>query len=247
MDEDLKMVRREYLRTVWIEEAMQIPLYDVEDKHERELLIKCIQEDDFTEEEIDDLEQVLGRYREAIEKHEPQQAIENLEHNTQLVQDEKSILSLMREAREEQTLTMRYPLSDNETIDIKLLVKNEIDAEALDDLQQNLELFADLTQEELETYQKYTHDEQMTREERAIAEHIEEKLREKSAKNITQMRTVAIKFLAKQTRLYDDPDSSEEGMYEIYSEMKLGYLLALFEKVQSMTGVSNIETDNLFR
>ena len=87
----------------------------------------------------------------------------------------------------------------------------------------------------------------MTREERAIAEHIEEKLREKSAKNITQMRTVAIKFLAKQTRLYDDKNSSEEGMYAIYSEMKLGYLLALFEKVQSMTGVSNIETDNLFR
>ena len=247
MEEDVRLVRREFLRGTWIEEAKQIPLYDVDSAEERELLIKCIQEDEFTEEEIDKLEKVLGRYREALEKYEPLEAIENLEHNTQLVQDEKSILSLMREAREEQTLTMRYPISDNETINIKLLVKNEIDAEALDDLQQNLELFADLTQEELETYQKYTHDEQMTREERAIAQHIEDKLREKSAKNITQMRTVAIKFLAKQTRLYDDPDSSEDGMYAIYSEMKLGYLLALFEKVQGMTGVSNIETDNLFR
>lgn len=247
MDEATRMLRREYLKKEWVEEAKQIPLYDLSDENEKEVISKCILKQDFTETEIDLLEEVLGRYRGAIEKYEPTETLENIEHNEQLVRDEKSILSLMQKSREEQLLTMIYPLSADETIDIQLIVKNEIDAEALNTLQENIELFADLTQDELETFQRYAHNEPQTHEERVIAEQIEQKLREKGQKNITQMREVAIQFLAKQTRIYNDENSTEQGMIEIYKEMKLGYLLALFEKVQTMTGISQIETENLFR
>lgn len=247
MDEATRMLRREYLKTEWVEEAKQIPLYDLRDENEKKVISKCILKQDFTETEIDLLEEVLGRYKGAIEKYEPTETLENIEHNEQLVRDEKSILSLMQKSREEQLLTMIYPLSADETIDIQLIVKNEIDAEALNTLQENIELFADLTQDELETFQRYAHNEPQTHEERVIAEQIEQKLREKGQKNITQMREVAIQFLAKQTRIYNDENSTEQGMIEIYKEMKLGYLLALFEKVQTMTGISQIETENLFR
>ena len=65
--------------------------------------------------------------------------------------------------------------------------------------------------------------------------------------NASMVKQTAIDFLAKQTRINGDPESSEQGMRDIYSVMKLGYLMALFEKVQSMVGVTNIETEDLFR
>lgn len=245
-DININIIKQDLLRTNWVEEAKQIPLENCT-KEEQQLLLKCINKEEFTATELTQLEKLLGRYRSALEKYEPLETLDNYERNVQLVQDEKSILSRMREAREEQVITMLYPLSQDETLELQLLVMNEIDAEALDDLQQNLELFADLSENELDIYQRYAHDQPQSREERAIAEQIEQKLREKSTKNIPEMRKVAIKFLAKQTRLYNDKNSTEQGMTEIYEEMKLGYLLALFEKVQGMTGVSNIDTENLFR
>lgn len=247
MDEATQMIRRELAQTEWVEDALQIPIASVEDKNEQDILLKCIRREELTDIEIDILEEVIGRYQHALRKYEPTETLENIERNEQLVQDEKSILSLMRKSREEQIITMSYPLTKDNVLDLKLIVKNEIDAEALDDLQQNIDLFADLSQDELETYQRYAHDEQMTREERVIAEQIEQKIREKGQSNIPQMRQVAIKFLAKQTRLYGDPHSTEQGMIDIYEEMKLGYLLALFEKVQGMVGISDIDTENLFR
>lgn len=247
MDEATKMVRREYLRNEWVEDAKQIPFYDLRDENEEKVIRKCIEGEEFTETEIDLLEEVLGRYRDALEKYEPTETLENIERNEQLVRDEKQILSLMKQSHDEQKLVMKYPLSATETIDITLLVKNEINAEALNTLQENIGLFADLTHDELETFQKYAHNEPQSHEEIVIAQQIEQKIREKGQNNILKMRNVAITFLAKQTRIYDDPSSTEQGMKDIYEEMKLGYLLALFEKVQTMTGVSQIETETLFR
>ena len=243
---EIEEMKQHLLHTTWIEEAKQIPLGAVNEE-EQTLLIKCIQEEHFTPEELHDLEQLLGRYRQALQKYEPEETLEAVDKNIELVNTEKSVLEMMRNARQDQTITMNYPLSAGEIMQLDLLVYTEIDAEAIDNLQQNLELFADLTTEEMQTYSDYAHDKAQTREEKIIAERIEQKIMEKGQTNISGMRDVAIKFLAKQTRLLHDENSTEEGMKEIYSEMKFGYLLALFEKVQGMVGITQIETDNLFR
>lgn len=245
-EEAIQEMKEYLLHNDWVEEAKQIPLGAVSSE-ERTLLIKCIQEETLTDEELQDLEQLLGRYRQALRKYEPEETLEAVDKNIELVQTEKSVLEMMRNARQEQTITMMYPVTNTEIIQLDLLVFTEIDAEAIDNLQQNLELFADLTTEEMQTYSDYTKDKPQTREEQVIAERIEQKILEKGQNNIGGMRKVAIQFLAKQTRLLNDENSTEEGMKDIYSEMKLGYLLALFEKVQGMTGITQIDTDNLFR
>ena len=243
---DTTELKESLLHGEWIEEAKQIPFYEVTD-YERELLMKCINEKPFNPTELHDLEMLLGRFRGALEKYEPVETLEAVDTNIQLVHDEKEILRMMQESREEQILPFNYPLSPDVTIRYELIVMNEIDAEALDSLQQNLELFSDLTQDELELYQDYNDGAPQTPEEAAIAEAIAHRIEQKGMQNASMVRQTAIDFLAKQTRINGDPDSSEQGMRDIYSAMKLGYLMALFEKVQSMVGVTNIETEDLFR
>jgi hypothetical protein len=245
-EEERREVRNILLHGEWIDEAKQIPLDSVE-QEEQLLLLKCINEEEMTEQEIDKLEDTLGRFREALRKFEPAETLKNVEENIQLVKSEKEILRLMDESTQTQTLTMHYPLGNNKFVDIPLLVKNEIDAESLDNLQENLGLLADLSQEELETFRDYQNDKVQTREEQIIAKQVEEKIAETSYKNMADVRTTAIKFLAKQTRIAEDPESTEQGMIQLYEKMTLGPLLALFREVQERTGITNVDTDNLFR
>lgn len=244
--EEIEEMRQHLLRTTWIEEAKQIPLYDVNDR-ERELLIQCIQEEPFNEEELQQLEQLLGRYRKSLQKYEPIETLEAVEKNVQIVQDEKEILRLMKEDKEEQTLHFNYPLSNGQILRYDLVIEYEIDAEALDLLQENVELFGDVSREELDLFRRYSNDEKLSREDVAIAQSIQRKIEQTGQHNVSRIRETAIKFLARQTKIKDSTTCTEEDMKEIYDIMKLGPLLALFREVQTMVGVSDISRTELFQ
>lgn len=247
IEEDRKALEQMLLRGEWIEEANDIPLEDLDSADEQLVVIKCRKQSEMTEEEIGLLKDVLGRYREAIRKYEPTETIETVEKNMRIAKDMNSILEQMRNTRSTTEIDFCYPLTNKESILIKILVDNEIDAETIDNLQENLGLFEDLTQDELETYSKYSHNEAMTREEQAIARKIEEKIAEMNHTSVADIRETAIKFLAKQTRIATDKNCTEEQMTEFYSIMKIGPLLALFERVQSSVGISDINRDELFQ
>lgn len=245
-EEDVKTIERMLLTTEWVEEAEEIPLEEV-GREEQLLLLKCINREEFTDEEIDKLEDVLGRFREATRKLKPKETIQNVEKNIQITEDMNTILERMEQAKQTQTLEFNYPLGDNESMKVLLLVNNEIDASTIDDLNENLGLFEDLTQDELKTYSQYSHNEKMTREEKAVARKIEEKIAKMGQTHIDDVRTTAIQFLTKQTTIATDPTCTPMQMKTFYEKMTLGPLLALFERVQGMVGLSHVDRDELFR
>lgn len=246
LEEDRKALEAILLTTEWVEEAKDIPLDDLS-TDEQLVIVKCRNKADMTEEEVALLKETLGRYREALRKYEPTETIANVEKNMKIAEDMNTILEQMRNTKQTTEITFCYPLTNKDTMLIKILVDNEIDAETIDNLQENLGLFEDLTQDELETYSKYSHNEQMTREEQVIARKIEEKIAEMNHTSVADIRETAIKFLARQTRIATDPNCTEEQMMEFYSIMKIGPLLALFERVQSSVGISDINRDELFQ
>lgn len=244
--EEIEEMRQHLLRTTWIEEAKQIPLSEVTEE-EQKLLLQCIQEQPFNEEELRDLEQLLGRYRESLRKYEPLETIDAVDKNIQIVQDEKEILRLMREDKEEQILHFNYPLSNGKILRYDIVVEYEVDAEALDSLQENIELFGDISREELDLYRRYADEESLSREDIAIAKNIERRIQQNGQNNVSRIRETAIHFLSRQTRIKDSPTCTPSLMKEIYEEMKLGPLLALFREVQTMVGVSDIDRTTLFQ
>ena len=242
-DGGLEGARELLSQTTWRTEAMQIPLESITDQEERDAIIKCINMDELTPEEHTTLEGVLVRYRPAIHEQNPLETIESYHDNIEYIDDEKAFLDLLDHESEEQTLTMYYPLMNGKEARLELSVKPITDAQAVLDVSENLDLFRDYTQEEIQTFNDYNNGKTQTPEERAIAERIQNEI---AYSNANRIKEVAVEFLALQTT-FKDKDSSYEDMKRIYEKMNVGYLLLLFSKVKDLTHLEDVDTERIFR
>ena len=242
-DGGLEGARQFLAQKTWRTEALQIPLDSLTDPQEQDVIVKCINQEQLQNEEMDLLEEVLGRYRPAIQKHKPLDTIENYEENVEVVQSEKDFLRLLDESQKEQTLTMYYPLHAGREAEITLEVHPITDAQAVMEVQENLKLFEDFTQEEVQTFTAFNEGEELTEEEIAVAQHVQNEIAKKNSSHVQQ---AAIEFLSLQTG-FQGRDSSYETMKEVYSRMEVGPLFLLFKKVQDMTELDDVNADRMFR
>ena len=230
-------------KTKWRIEAMQIPLDDVECPREQEVLTKCINQEELTKGELDALEGILSKYRPAINEYQPADTLKTYNDNIEYVEDEHAFLELLEREAVDQTLTMYYPLMDGREARLELTVKPITDAKAVMDVGENLDLFKDYTQEEIQAYNDYQMGNSQTPEERAIATRLQQEI---ATVNADRIKEVAIEFLALQTT-FKDKKSSYDDMKAVYNRMQVGYLLLLFAKVKDMTHMDDVETEKIFR
>ena len=231
-------------KTTWKTEAEQIPIEDITDTHEQAVVIKCINQKTLTSEEMETLQAVLSRYRPAIQKYKPAESLENYDNNIEYVQNEKEFLRLLDEEDTLQTLTMYYPLSSGKEARLELTVKPVTNAQAVMEVSENMDIFADHTPEEIKAYADYTQGKAQTSEEVAIATKLQQEIMQKNA--MTTMRDSAIEFLSLQTT-FSGCDSSYEDMKTIYTKMHIGYLFLLFARVRDMTHLNDVDANQIFR
>lgn len=239
--DDVTSIEEELKSSTWLEEAQQIPLDKVTPK-EREVLTKFLNgaKLDFIEEDY--LEQVLAQYRPAIQKHKPQETLENIEHNLEYNKAEKSFLEILQQQKQEKTLTVNYPLDDGSTYTLELIIKRT-NAQTITDLQTNFKLFQDLTPREDNVRLKQQQGQPLTREEQLILENINQKINEKVMANQEEMM---VEFLATHTRIQDEAHNPDY-MRKIYRSMDPTILTQIFTRVSQLSGLTNPAMDELFQ
>jgi len=242
-EESLAGARQLLSKTKWRIEALQIPMDDVICEKEQKVLQKCIDREDLTDKELDALEDILARYRPAINEIQPIKTMDTYQSNIEYVEDEHAFLELLDKEARNQTLTMYYPLLDGREAKLELTVKPITDAKAVMDVGENLDLFKDYTQEEIQIFNDYQMKKEQSPEERAIAEKLQQEI---AVVNADRIKDVAIEFLSLQTT-FKDKNSSYDDMKQIYSKMQVGYLLLLFARVKDMTHLDDVETEKIFR
>ena len=242
-DGGIEGARQLLYKTTWKTEAEQIPLDSVQDKDERAILEKCIQQEPINGIEMQILEQVLGRYRKAIQEQKPYETIENYESNVEYVEDEKAFLALLEDEETRQELTIHYPLTGGREAVLPLVVEPLTDAQAVIEVTENLQIFNDYTTEETQAFVDYQNGKTQTPEERAVAQKIETTLARKQSNRV---KDAAIEFLAIQTK-FKGKDSSREDMRKIYKKMNVGILLLIFARVKEMLYLGDMDVDQIFR
>lgn len=230
-------------RTRWRIEAMQIPLEDVACDKQKKVLVKCINREELTPRELEALEEILAQYRPAINEIQPMQTMENYTDNIEYIEDEHAFLDLLDREAQEQTLTMYYPLMTGKEAKLELTVKPVTDAKAVMDVGEQLDLFKDYTEDEIQIFNDAQLGKQQTPEEAAIARRLQTEI---ATVNADRIKDVAVEFLALQTT-FKGRDSSYEAMKNIYNRMQVGYLLLLFQKVKDMTHMDDVDTEKIFR
>lgn len=230
------------LETEWPEEAEQIPL-DALNPEEQVIILKCRQKEGLTEDEKEQLQQILAQYRPAIQKLKPQETLETAEKNITLIHDEKQFLKELQKARNEELkeVVMYYPTKNGE-LKIPLDCYPITDSQSILDAQSNLDMFKDTTEQKM--YQDYKQGNPQTREEKAIAK----KLAERIDKQVTDdSYDIIIEFLSQQTSIKGQP-RNPSVMAQAYKTMKVSYLVILMSKVQETIGLNvDINTERVFR
>ena len=210
---------------------------------EQVALTKCVAEQTLTPEEEETLLSVLERYDEAIQKQKPQEILDNYEKNQEYVQAEKTFLQILQEQeQEDKTITMNYPLNNGQIHKIQIKVK-KVDSEAVADIQKNLGMFDDFTQEENRVRIKAQQGTKLSREEQLILNNLQRRLNEKVFENQEELM---IRFLTKTTTIIDEPETTEY-LRQVYSSMDYYYLEKLFEKVSVVSGFHRPGENELFQ
>ena len=238
---ETESIQKLLLKDEWIQEAQQIPRTELTTVEET-IINKCIQQQTMTENEIHMLEKILAKYRLAIQKIQPAETIERVQENKDIVTNEKEFLQIVETSNKIQTLPFNYPIGDK-TIHILFDVYPITNSKAVLDIASNLSFFKDFTQKEKEVYDKVQNGQALTTEERIIQEDLSQKIEKISQENTEQ---TIIEFLSMVIKFHDK-NTEPEAMKQVLSNIDLSYLTLLFNKVQEMCHIGNVNTEEVFQ
>ena len=228
------------LSTEWVDEAKNIPL-DALNTEEQLLILKCINKEQFTDDEQEQLQQILAQYRPAIRKVKPDEILENAKANQKLVTDINEFLDISENFNKVQELKFPINVNGNEAL-LYFDVHPVLDSTAILDMNK-LTIFQDFTQDEFITMSKQKRGENLTREEMLIAKNMEEKLNRLSQDKAKEM---ILEFLSMQLTFHGQ-DNTYDEMKTALTRIPLAYLITLFYQVQNMTGVTDVKVENVFQ
>ena len=243
--QDTTSVNKVLLEDEWYKYAQQVPLQDLPGD-ERRLLehymniypdIKAL-----SDEEVDGISEIIGRFTDAIDKLQPAQTIKNVEDNISIVEDEKEFLRLCDTFEEIQVIPFTY-YTNKGTVRMKFDLYPLTDSEAITDITSNLSMFKDFTNEEWDVYNKVQQDEKLSHEELLIKARMDEKIQRATQQN---QRQTIIEYLSLQLKFHGK-DSSITDMREVFKHIPFTFLALLFNEVQQRNHISDLSVENVFQ
>lgn len=238
---NLDVIQKELLKKEWIIEARQIPK-EALNLGDATIIDKTIKQETLTQDELTRLKELLDQYRPALTKLQPEDTMENLKDNIEIVEDEKEFLRLVSEYDTIQTLHFNYPVRDK-TLHVIFDVYPITDSSAITNVTENLSFFRDLSDKEMDVYNKTQEGKQLTREELIIQSELNKKIQKATQEN---QKEIMIEFLAMQLKFHGK-DTSYEEMKQALGHITLGYLALLFQRVQEMSNLGNVQVDKVFQ
>lgn len=240
--DDIMSLKRMLSKEEWVNEAKQIPIEDLE-THEQALLIKCINQQEVTDEEINELEALLARYRDTLIEVQPEQTVQAVKDNIQHIHDCDTFLEKLEQVRQEEITTIPFNMPTKEgTLSVMLDVYPLTDSTILFDPNSHFAPFMNQTEETLldNDVNPYTLEDKQVREQvrKQAQDVLEDEL------NLDMM----IELLSQQTCIHGQQRNPEK-MEQIYTAMPKVYVAALITRVQPiiLEPVYNIDMDGVFQ
>ena len=235
----LASLEKDLYYTTFRKEAEQIPLERLP-SDEQLVLLKCINGEEPTEEEFTKLKEILVRYREHIQKHQPQKTIENAEQVINIIKTEQELLDILDDPRRHKLL-VHLPL-DGKIYEMDFEIKQLEDSRAIKSLQVHLDLFQDYTIQEKKVYGKAQRGDILTREEQHIVDRINQELNDKANE---QQDEIILTFLASQLRLPNSTDDFEKRK-EFWRKFPFNAKFSVWSQVQDILGLTEESDEKLF-
>lgn len=225
----------------WKKEAQQIPLDEVTPT-EAYLLQKYINGDPINNTERDTIKKILEKYRYAIHTIQPEKVLETYQENMEFQSSTEKFLHYSEHYNDLETITMNYPHNEDVTVEYTFDVHPLTDSQAIFDIQNNLSLFKDFTEDEMTLYTNVQAGASLTREEQVIWQGIQKKIDEIAKRDETK---VMREYLA-MCLTWHDEDNTRDEMLQVFNHMKPVYVALLFARVQQIQHVNDVDLERVF-
>lgn len=238
-------VEKQLLKTIWVEEAELILTYVPEEdltKAQKNLLIKCVDKENFTDKQFKDLKALLQKYRLLLQKLKPDETLKNIEEVVELIQTEQEFLDMM-ENDEKKYLVVNLPYN-NRLMEFEFEVLPITDSRVVESLELHIDIFQDFDMEEAATYSMALNKdpEELSQEE----QHIIKKLNKMITDKLSTQKIDAIdNFLANQLILKGST-ADFETRRKFWSKFHFNAKVSVFTAVQNRLGLNEISNKKLF-
>jgi hypothetical protein len=239
MRDGSKAIERFWVKNQLPKEVESLP-YDVLTDEEKYIVDKVRNDKELTQEEIDIIKRTRKEYEEPLKKYDANEIIKSNEMLYEAMGTEQELLDFVyNQARP--TITMNLPIN-GVTKQFTFTVKPLEDSRAVKMLEQHIDIFQDLSNEERNIYLKYENGEHINEKERRVLEHIQNKINEN--RTISQLEEITT-FLAWQL---EEPKSlSLEQKIEFWKQFNFMYRMALYGRVMDKLGLNQEFNEKLFQ
>lgn len=237
--EKAKKMEKHLLKTQFPMECEELP-FDELQPDEQEVVTKCMNHDDLTDDEFALLKKTLQRYRKAINKHRPAETVEAFEKTKEMITTEQEWLDLLND-EDVWTLRVNVPFN-SKWYPMKFEILPLDDSSIVETLQLHVDLFKDYSRDEIILWNKSQQGQIITPEEQQIVEKMAKEIESKnSEERITSMNN----FLASQLRL---PNSSSDfnKRLEFWEKFPFVTKSAIMFKVEDKLGLTDQSNEKLF-
>lgn len=192
------------------------------------------------DDELTIIKKTTAEYSEALKKYNAEEIVESREDFEDIVVTEHELIDLVFDSKKDKYLTMNIPFESGSK-KIKFTIKPLDDSRAVKMTEQHIDIYKDLSPEELRVQQKGVRGDKLSKAEQDVIEHINKKLTniqiDDRVKQINE-------FLAWQI----EPPTSEDLSFKIkfWENFPFNSKMSLFLKVQDILGLSEEFDDKLF-
>lgn len=228
------------LRTRFPEECKRLPLGYLEPS-EKELAEKCINHEEFTEEEVEELRELLARYREYFTKYDSVDLEENLEANIKVIKSSTELLNILDDPNRYR-FDMHVKLN-GQIYRLEFRLKPLADNEYMDLLDAQTRVFRDLNKSEKMVFSKATNDVPLSPEEEKMMQSIQDKIVEKLG-DVDKNNDVITEFLIDHVELVDDVDLNKTQRKKFWYKMDIGSRVLIYNKCKEIVRIDeDLEVD----
>lgn len=213
--------------------------YDVLTSEEQRIIDKVRNGEELSQEEIDLIKQTRKEYEEPLKKYDANNIIESNKMLERSIATEQDLLDFVY-GEYDMTIKMNLPFKDGTKL-FTFTVKPLDDSRAVDFLEQHIDIFRDLSDEERKIYDKNTNGEALNPVEEKVLKHINEQISENQSKS--QMENIT-KILSYQL---EEPKSlSFEEKKQFWNNFPFLMRVQLYSKVMEKLGLTQSFNDELF-
>lgn len=234
-----KAIEQFWVKNQLPKEVETLP-YEILTPQEQYIVDKVRDNKELTQEEIDIIKKTRKEYEEPLKKYDANKIIESNKQLEEMIGTEQELLDFVYN-QEKPVIKMNLPINGVEK-QFTFHVKPLDDSRAVKMLEQHIDLFKDLSNEERTIYQKNVDGGQLNEKEQRVLEHINDKINEN--RTLSQITEVT-NFLAYQ--LEEPLSLTLEQKIEFWSKFHFMIRMGLYNRVMQKLGLTDNFNDKIFQ